>query len=92
MATSGEQALRVCAEHQPDLVPLDVEMPTMDGYQVCARLKADAATRDIPVIFVTAHRDELSEDRESFLVEVKNGQQVVQEVLPALGGSKSGAK
>ena len=61
MATSGEQALALCATQQPDLVLLDVVMPGMDGHQVCRRLKADAATRDIPVIFVTAHNDEASE-------------------------------
>ncbi len=63
MATSGEQALRVCAEHEPDLVLLDIEMPAMDGYEICVRLKANASTRDVPVIFVTAHRDELAETR-----------------------------
>lgn len=61
MATSGEQALALCASRQPDLVLLDVEMPGMDGLQVCRRLKSDAATRDIPVMFVTAHDDEAAE-------------------------------
>jgi diguanylate cyclase (GGDEF)-like protein len=61
MATSGEQALALCASKQPDLVLLDVVMPGMDGLEVCRRLKADAATRDIPVIFVTAHSDEAAE-------------------------------
>jgi diguanylate cyclase (GGDEF)-like protein len=61
MATSGAQALVVCADQQPDLVLLDVVMPGMDGFEVCRRLKADAATRDIPVIFVTAHHDEAAE-------------------------------
>jgi len=55
MATSGAQALQVCASQQPDLILLDIEMPGMDGFEVCRRLKADPATRDIPVIFVTAH-------------------------------------
>lgn len=63
MATSGEQALQVAASKSPDLVLLDVVMPGMDGYAVCAQLKADEATRDIPVIFVTAHNDEAAETR-----------------------------
>ncbi len=61
MATSGEQALALCASQQPDLVLLDVVMPGLDGHEVCRRLKADVATRDIPVIFVTAHSDEAAE-------------------------------
>jgi diguanylate cyclase (GGDEF)-like protein len=63
MATSGEQALRVASDKQPDLVLLDVEMPGLGGFEVCTRLKADPATRDIPVIFVTAHGDEQAETR-----------------------------
>jgi diguanylate cyclase (GGDEF)-like protein len=61
MATSGEQALALCASQQPDLVLLDVVMPGVDGHEVCRRLKADVATCDIPVIFVTAHSDEAAE-------------------------------
>jgi diguanylate cyclase (GGDEF)-like protein len=61
MATSGEQALKLAATRQPDLVLLDVVMPGMDGHEVCRRLKADEATRDIPIIFVTAHSDEAAE-------------------------------
>ena len=63
MATSGAKALALCREDPPDLVLLDVEMPGMDGYEVCERLKADKATHDIPVIFVTAHRDIAAETR-----------------------------
>ena len=61
MATSGEQALQVCADRRPDVVLLDVMMPGMDGYEVCRRLKADLATQDIAVIFVTAHNDPAQE-------------------------------
>jgi len=57
MATSGAQALQVCATQAPDLVLLDIEMPEMDGFEVCRRLKTDERTRHIPVIFVTAHSD-----------------------------------
>ena len=63
MATSGTQALVICKDNPPDLVLLDIVMPGMDGFEVCAQLKADAATRDIPVIFVTAHTDAAQETR-----------------------------
>lgn len=57
MATSGAQALALCADQSPDLILLDVVMPDMDGHEVCRRLKADPHTRDIPVIFVTGHNN-----------------------------------
>lgn len=63
MATTGEQALKICREQVPDLILLDVEMPGLNGFEVCQRLKADATTRDIPVIFVTAHNDVSQETR-----------------------------
>ena len=63
MATSGEQALAMCRSQPPDLVLLDVVMPGMDGFEVCRQLKADDATKDIPVIFVTGHNDEEAETR-----------------------------
>ncbi|RVU45957.1 diguanylate cyclase domain-containing protein [Rubrivivax rivuli] len=63
MATSGEQALALCRSQPPDLVLLDVVMPGMDGFEVCRQLKADDATKDIPVIFVTGHNDEEAETR-----------------------------
>lgn len=54
-ANNGRTALRLAAEGQkPSLILLDVMMPGMDGYAVLERLRADEATRDIPVIFVTA--------------------------------------
>jgi diguanylate cyclase (GGDEF)-like protein len=63
MATGGEQALALAAARQPDVVLLDILMPGLDGLEVCARLKADEATRDIPVIFVTSYRDDEAEAR-----------------------------
>lgn len=54
VATNGERALALASsEEKPDLILLDVMMPEMDGYEVCSRLKADPATREIPVIFLT---------------------------------------
>ncbi|HEX2878052.1 MAG TPA: response regulator, partial [Polyangiaceae bacterium] len=52
--TSGEDALATVAHGAPDLVLLDVNMPGMDGFQVCSQLKAHPEWREIPVIFLTA--------------------------------------
>ncbi len=63
-ATSGRQALALATtEPHPDLILLDVMMPEMDGYAVCAALQADPTTRQIPVIFITAKTDADSETR-----------------------------
>jgi diguanylate cyclase (GGDEF)-like protein len=61
MATSGAQALSICQTNPPDLVLLDIVMPEMDGFEVCTQLKANDATCNIPVIFVTAHTDAAQE-------------------------------
>jgi class 3 adenylate cyclase/AmiR/NasT family two-component response regulator len=63
VATSGERALTLIAAEKPDLILLDIMMPDLSGYQVCERLKADAATRSIPIIFVTAMGDTEDEER-----------------------------
>jgi len=58
VANHGERALKIAAsEDPPHLILLDIMMPDIDGYEVCRRLKQDAATRDIPVIFLTAKSD-----------------------------------
>ena len=53
MAKSGAQALEKAAQHAPDLILLDVVMPDMDGYEVLRRLRADAQTAHISVIFIS---------------------------------------
>jgi len=58
VANSGARALKAAqTDPVPDLVLLDIMMPEMDGYEVCRQLKASAATRDIPIIFLTARAD-----------------------------------
>jgi CheY-like chemotaxis protein len=52
-AASGEEALRTVARQPPDLILLDVMMPGLDGYEVTAAIKKNAATRHIPVILIT---------------------------------------
>jgi len=56
-AKDGPRALELAREERPDLILLDVMMPGMSGYEVCAALKADPALAAIPVIFVTALND-----------------------------------
>jgi serine phosphatase RsbU (regulator of sigma subunit) len=64
VATNGAKALTIAAaSEKPDLILLDVIMPEMDGYEVCRRLKADPATREIPVIFLTAQTEAEDETR-----------------------------
>lgn len=60
-AKDGPRALELARQERPDLVLLDVMMPGMSGYEVCAALKADALTEAIPVVFVTALTDTADE-------------------------------
>ncbi|TSE23538.1 Cyclic di-GMP phosphodiesterase response regulator RpfG [Tepidimonas sediminis] len=64
VANGGARALKLAATAPlPDLVLLDIMMPDLDGYEVLRRLKADPATRDIPVIFLTAKSEVEDETR-----------------------------
>jgi len=54
IAQSGREALKTASRQRPDLVLLDIIMPEMNGFEVCKRLKKNPATKDIPIIFLTA--------------------------------------
>ena len=54
IATNGRQALEVLNRVRPDLILLDIMMPEMDGFETCRQIKASAAWREIPIIFLTA--------------------------------------
>ncbi|MBN1991601.1 MAG: response regulator [Anaerolineae bacterium] len=56
-ATTGRMALSAAQTEPPDLILLDIMMPELDGYEVCAQLKANERTRDIPIIFISAMSD-----------------------------------
>ncbi len=62
-AKSGEEALQLLEKEHADLILLDVMMPGLTGFDVCARLKANPLTCAIPVIFVTALKDEMDETK-----------------------------
>lgn len=57
LATSGEQALKCIPKESPDLILLDYEMPEMNGKEVFEKIKADAYSKEIPVIFLTGVAD-----------------------------------
>ena len=57
VATTGREGIEFAQLHQPDLVLLDVEMPEVDGFEVCRVLKEDKQTAQIPIVMLTATRD-----------------------------------
>src|SRR5512135_1030905 len=57
VAVNGQEALGEVQRHAPDLVLLDIMMPVMDGFEVLSHLKANPATRDLPVIVISANTD-----------------------------------
>jgi two-component system, cell cycle response regulator DivK len=64
-AATGGQAVELAAEHSPDLVLMDIQLPDFDGVHVLGRLRADERTARIPVLAVTAQA--MHGDRERFL-------------------------
>ncbi len=57
-AANGQEGLKKTITERPDLLVLDVRMPGLDGFEVCRQLKANPATKDIPVIFLSAYAQE----------------------------------
>jgi CheY-like chemotaxis protein len=90
-ASSGAQALRDVPEQHPDLILLDVRLGEMSGFDVCAQLKSNPATRAIPIIILTAADND--EDRQSaeqvgadaFFPKMRGWQPLLAEVQAILG-------
>lgn len=59
-ADNGEKAVGIAEEQSPDLILIDLMMPIMDGYTACSKIKANTATRAIPVVILTAIGHELN--------------------------------
>jgi DNA-binding response OmpR family regulator len=59
-ATDGAEGVRIAMLEQPDLILLDVTMPSMDGFAACRALRASPKTKDIPVLMVTTNGDMVS--------------------------------
>lgn len=64
-ARSGEKGIAVAAQHHPDLILLDIQLPSMDGYAVAQRLKNDPGIASIPIVAVTSYA--MAGDRERIL-------------------------
>jgi CheY-like chemotaxis protein len=62
-ARDGLQALAAVAEERPSVIVMDCLMPELDGFETCARLQADPATREIPIVFLTARSDTATHQR-----------------------------
>ena len=58
IANDGETGLDLAQEYEPNIIILDLQMPGMNGFQVCERLKESPQTSDIPVILLTRHDDQ----------------------------------
>jgi len=80
-AVNGEMALKAIARKRPDLILLDIIMPEMNGYEVCRRIKANEATSDIPIIFLTSKADE---EDEAHGLELGAVDYIVKPISPAI--------
>lgn len=69
MALNGAEGLKIAASEDPDVILLDIIMPIMDGFEVCNKLKEDKKLSDIPVVFITANK----EDKESHIRALEAG-------------------
>lgn len=65
IAIDGEEGVEMATSHHPDLVLMDMSLPKIDGWEATRRLKAASATKDIPIIALTAHA--MAEDRDKAL-------------------------
>jgi len=82
ITTSGEKAIEICnRDEKPDLVLLDINMPGMDGYEVCRKLKSSKLTKRIPIIFVTS-KTEPEEEEKGFLLGASD--YIVKPFIPAV--------
>ncbi len=58
LGQDGLTGMKIAKERRPDLIVLDMQMPGMNGFQVCQRLKSDRNTQDIPIIMFTRHDEQ----------------------------------
>lgn len=80
LANSAKKALQLASARPPDLILLDVRMPDMDGYEACARFKANPDTAHIPVVLTTALKVDRDEKRQA---SASGAAGIINRVIPA---------
>jgi len=89
-ATNGEEAVEIAKVQKPDLILMDLIMPKMDGYAACSQIKADEATKGIPVVILTAVGNELNKKfatemgAEGYITKPFNIQELMDVITPIL--------
>ena len=89
-ATNGEEAVEIAKVQKPDLILMDLIMPKMDGYAACSQIKADEATKGIPVVILTAVGNELNKKfatemgAEGYITKPFNIQELMGVITPLL--------
>ena len=97
-AADGAEAVAVADKEKIDLIILDAAMPKMDGYEACRKLKKDAKTKDIPVIFLTAidlQKDKLKSQRlgaVKFIAKPFEIEALIEEIASILNNIGSGGR
>lgn len=90
-ATNGEEAIDIAKRQEPDLILMDLMMPKMDGYAACSSIKADQATKGIPVVMLTGVTHELNKSfaremgADGYLSKPFNTDELLRQVKQALG-------
>jgi len=89
-ASNGEEAVEIAKGQKPDLILMDLIMPKMDGYTACSEIKADQATKGIPVVILTAVGHEFNKKfamevgAEGYVTKPFNTQQLIDVISPLL--------
>jgi len=89
-AANGEEAVEIAKGQKPDLILMDLIMPKMDGYAACSQIKADEATKGIPVVILTAVGNELNRKfatemgAEGYITKPFNIQELLDVITPLL--------
>ena len=96
VAHDGDETMRLIPEFRPDVVLLDIMMPKLSGFEVCKRLKADPATRQLPILMITALDQPSDIDRaveagtDDFLTKPINQTELIRRVRALIASRKQG--